>query len=151
MKRASDKPKTQDWINGELNVAIATNMWFRVQELIEDEGADIHHNNDSALRSAAFTGIAENIRWLLDRGADIDAQNGEPLFEAIRRKRTGAARLLIERGADIDIVRKRMQDDRRPDLLRKLDALAEELVPLRDKRRLEKIRERIRKKGAPHL
>ena len=65
--------------------AAAKGNGFEVQEALA-LGADIHANNDMALRWTAYNGHTGTVALLLDRGADIHANDD------------GALRLAVERG-----------------------------------------------------
>lgn len=60
------------------------------QELISliRKGADIHYNDDCALRICASYGLYENVRVLISLGANISVLNNEPLIMAISSYRS---------------------------------------------------------------
>ena len=71
-----------------------------IEELL-DEGADIHVDNDHALRSASRNGRLETVKLLLDRGANIHAGDDEALCSASENGHYKTVKLLLDRGADI--------------------------------------------------
>jgi len=64
-------------------------------------GADIHAEDDNAIRLAAQFGWRKTVALLLDRGADIHAENDYALIWAATNRHTETVRLLLNRGADI--------------------------------------------------
>ena len=66
-------------------------------------GADIHAQEDFALRWAALEGRSEVVRFLLDNGADIHSQDDGALFLAAEKGHSDIAMLLIARGADLEV------------------------------------------------
>ena len=74
-----------------------------VVALLLDRGADVHFDDDDALRWSAYKGHVKSVRLLLGRGANIHARNDE----ALRRQCRGSprnmemTRLLLDRGANI--------------------------------------------------
>ena len=62
-------------------------------------GANIHDDDDAALRLAAGSGRLEMVAFLLDNGADVHAQNDKALREARRNRNTAVVALLLERAA----------------------------------------------------
>ena len=61
-----------------LNDAIKANNLDRVEELLE-YGADVHANDDEALREACLNHYFEVARLLLKYGADVHVYDNEPL------------------------------------------------------------------------
>lgn len=72
-----------------------------IVELLLDRGADIHAANNCALRWAAKYGHTDTVKLLLDRGADIHTANDWALFAAADNGHTDTVKLLLDRGADI--------------------------------------------------
>ena len=64
-------------------------------------GADIHANNDNALRWAALYGHTETVKLLLDRWADIHAFDDAALRLASYYGNTETVKVLLDRGANI--------------------------------------------------
>lgn len=69
-----------------------------VKYAVSLEGADIHDNNNEALREAATEGNLETVKYLVSLGADVKAINGESLCNALENKHLGVAQYLIEQG-----------------------------------------------------
>ena len=66
-----------------------------------DHGANIHGQNDLALRWAAENGHTETVKLLLDRGANIHACDDAALRYAAAGGHTEMVKLLLDRGANI--------------------------------------------------
>jgi len=79
----------------------SNNGQFDIVRLFLDRGADIHADNDWALRTASRFGHLEVARLLLDRGADIHAVDDYALRWAAEAGHLEVVRLLLDRGADI--------------------------------------------------
>ena len=71
-----------------------------IKKLVK-EGADIHSNNDRALRWASSEGHFGVVKFLIEKGADIHADSDRALKWASSEGHLGIVRLLIEKGADI--------------------------------------------------
>jgi len=65
------------------------------------KGADIHANDDKALRYAALNGYLEAVKYLVDHGADIHATDDLALTNAARNGHLEVVKYLIEHGANI--------------------------------------------------
>jgi ankyrin repeat protein len=72
-----------------------------VKKLLK-EGADIHDDNDNALRWACNNGHLEVVKLLLENGADVHADNDDSLRLASKRGYLKIVKLLIQHGADIN-------------------------------------------------
>ena len=72
-----------------------------IVQLLLQAGANVNANNDSALISASANGHTEVVRLLLQAGADVHARDGEPLTRASRTTNIDIVQLLLEAGADI--------------------------------------------------
>ena len=68
-----------------------------------DNGADVHVENDKALREAVYDGNYDLVKLLLDHGADVHVRNNEPLIHAVDLSFVKIAKLLLDYGADIHI------------------------------------------------
>jgi ankyrin repeat protein len=73
-----------------------------VRYLVE-AGADIHTEEDYALRYAAKNGHLEVVRFLIENGADVHAENEFALKTAFFKGFKDIVFYLIDRGADIHI------------------------------------------------
>ena len=71
-----------------------------IKRLIK-EGADIHADNDAALKHAACNGQTETVKMLLNHGADIHADDNSALKHAACNGHTETVKMLLENGADV--------------------------------------------------
>ncbi|MBL1146098.1 MAG: ankyrin repeat domain-containing protein [Pseudomonadota bacterium] len=74
-----------------------------------DNGAEIHHDHDSALQWVCYNGHREAAEFLLDNGADPHADGGKPLKHAAEQGRYSIVLLLLERGAAFSTLSTAMQ------------------------------------------
>ncbi len=65
------------------------------------KGADVHAQNDHALRLASNNGHLEVVRYLVEKGADIHAQHDLALGWASENGHLDVVRYLMEKGADV--------------------------------------------------
>lgn len=65
-----------------------------------EHGADVHHQNDSALVSAAEEGYINIVKILLNYGANVHARNDEALIHAILNNDQPMVELLLKAGAN---------------------------------------------------
>jgi len=72
----------------------------KIQELI-NRGADVHADDDYAVRIASENGYTEVVRLLLSRGADIHAKDNLALILAAHYGRFDVVKLLLENGANV--------------------------------------------------
>ena len=70
-----------------------------ITELLLNNGADIHANNDQALICAATNGETDTVALLLKRGANIHAQNDRALRNAIFYEHVSTIKILMDNGA----------------------------------------------------
>jgi ankyrin repeat protein len=77
-------------MNGHLDVA----------RFLVENGADIHTDNDLALRWSAEYGYLDVVQFLVENGADIHADNDYALQWAARNGHLDVVRFLAENGAD---------------------------------------------------
>ena len=59
-----------------------------------NSGADIHYNNDEAVRMASHEGNSEIVQLLIDNGADVNVYEGLPLILASTNNHTETVKLL---------------------------------------------------------
>lgn len=88
-----------DFKNRNLIKAVVNGKYDIVKYLL-DNGADIHTENDKALREASAEGKIKVVRLLLERGADIHANNDQALRLAARGGHLQVVKRLLEYGAN---------------------------------------------------
>ena len=66
-------------------------------------GADIHFDDDSALRWASKHGYLKIVRLLLCHGANVHAVDEYTLQWAVENSHFGVVKLLIQHGADVRV------------------------------------------------
>lgn len=108
----------------QLVTAAATGALDMVR-LTLSSGADIHFDDDLALRSAAFTGNFETLKCLLESGANAQAAGNEALLYAAKRKEGHAVGLLLSKGASIDDMLRHHRAEVDEDALETLNAFQE--------------------------
>jgi hypothetical protein len=74
-------------------------------QILIEQSADLHIDNEKPLHMAADAGQTEMVRFLLNNNADIHATEDLALRWAVRKERFGTADLLVERGADVSKLR----------------------------------------------
>ncbi len=79
-----------------LDIAIKEDVVQLMQEIISEDNSII---NDSLVRAAAFNSL-KVIEYLLDNGADIHYQEDAALRWACRESNYESVKLLLEKGAD---------------------------------------------------
>ena len=86
-------------------VVAASDGYFDAVKFLLDNGADIHYNDDQALRRASVCGQTSIVELLLDRGANMNARKdreyGCAMYNAIHANRLEVVELLLNKGADI--------------------------------------------------
>ena len=70
-----------------------------------DMGADIHYNDNHALRAASNKGHYDIVEFLLDNGADIHVSDGEVLKLASLNGHYDVTKMLLDRGANPNTVK----------------------------------------------
>jgi len=73
-----------------------------IVKLLLEAGADVHVYDDSPLRSAAVAGHTEIVKLLLAAGADVHVYDDSPLRSAAREGHTEIVKLLLAAGADYE-------------------------------------------------
>jgi len=68
---------------------------------ILEQGANLHANNEAALRQASMYGHCDVVQLLLVHGADVHAHNDEALREASMLGHCDVVKLLLEHGAHV--------------------------------------------------
>ena len=71
----------QEQLNKQL-IHAATNGQLEIIKYLVEKGADIHFNNDYALRLASSYGKLDVIKYLVEQGADIYRNNNSTLRRA---------------------------------------------------------------------
>jgi len=103
------KPKSKEEVekaignlvpNAKLISAAENGIDWIIQKAL-DEGADIHHQEDLALKSACDNGHEKSAKILLDNGADIHTNKDSVLLYASWKNNYNIIKLLLEYGADI--------------------------------------------------
>jgi ankyrin repeat protein len=74
-----------------------------ILQFLLNRGADIHLDNDYALRYYSRFGALETVRLLLDHGADIHAYSDYSLRHSVQEGHYHTVMLLLNRGANIHI------------------------------------------------
>lgn len=92
---------TKDMLSQLLADSIDNDLPFIYCQLYIDLGADIHEQEDWALRNAARYGRLDLVKYLVERGAEINVHFGEPLFLAAGNGYLDVVKYLIENKADI--------------------------------------------------
>jgi len=87
-------------INKQFIKAIQNNQIDKVKNLL-DQGADIHDDNDWALRESAFYGYLEIVKFLLTQGANIHADDDYALREAATNGHLETVKYLLTQGSNI--------------------------------------------------
>ncbi len=68
-------------------------------ERLLSSGADVHADNDGALRIAALRGHTGVVKALLQAGADVHADNDDAIVRAVLMMHTATALVLLDAGA----------------------------------------------------
>lgn len=100
---------------GDINLALMSAIAGRDVETVVtllNKGADVHYNDDFALRGAVYLGYIEIAGLLLKNGANVHAANEEPLFTAIRARDDAMMDMLLAHDASMDAVLKSQKVDR---------------------------------------
>ena len=87
-------------IVGEALIGAGIGGHIDIVKLLLKYGADIHTNNDEAVRWASKTGQYDVVRLLLEKGADIHAQEDGALIWAYDGDHSDVVKLLLANGAD---------------------------------------------------
>jgi ankyrin repeat protein len=75
---------------------------LEIVRLLLENGADVHVENDDALRLASQEGHLEMVRLLLEKGVNVNAKYGHALRAASAAGHLEIVKLLIENGAKVN-------------------------------------------------
>ena len=81
---------------------------IEVVKLLLEAGANVHTEDDEALRLASERGHYAIVKLLLEAGANVHADNDEALRKSFIKKNTNVVKLLLDYGAD----KSKMIDDK---------------------------------------
>ena len=94
-------PNAEKWLfNDALWRASNSNQLEMAKKFIE-RGADVHDQDEAALRTASTYGKTEIVKYLVELGADVRASNSEALIGASENGYLETVNFLIEKGADV--------------------------------------------------
>ena len=79
----------------------AEDGYTKAVQVLLDAGADVHSVGDFALRWAAEGGHTETVHLLLETGADVHARKDEALRLAASNGHTKVVQMLLDAGADV--------------------------------------------------
>ena len=77
------------------------NGHIEVVKFLVENGADIHANNDFSLRCSSFRGHIEVVKFLIEKGADIHADDDFAIKYSSGNGYIDVVKFLIQKGADI--------------------------------------------------
>jgi hypothetical protein len=76
---------------------------YELVKLLLENNANVHSDNDYALRCASYEGHDKVVKLLLENGADIHAKNDLSLKWASGCGHNKVVKLLLENGADVHV------------------------------------------------
>lgn len=85
----------------QLVTGAATGMINIVNEAL-DAGANVHFEDDLALRTASLMGNAPIVKLLVEKGANVNASSAEALLYAAKSQDNDLVAFLLSKGASID-------------------------------------------------
>lgn len=94
---ADDNPE----LGYQLVTGAATGMIGIVTQALE-AGADVHYEDDLALRTASLMGNAPVVKLLVEKGANVNAASAEALLYAAKSQDNDLVAYLLSKGASID-------------------------------------------------
>jgi len=97
-------------INSLLEDSIQANNMIGVKVALKN-GADIHTNDDYAVRYVCYNNSLELVKYLVENGANIHANNNQPIRLASERNYINIVEYLIEKGVNITNVIKETPND----------------------------------------
>jgi ankyrin repeat protein len=86
-----------------LQVATLYNQTHLVKHLCEKYNCNLHVDNESALRSAAFNGFSSLVEYFINKGANVHAFNNASLASAVHQGHSSVVELLLKSGASARI------------------------------------------------
>lgn len=72
-----------------------------VMKYLIKHGADVHADNDYAIRYSAINGYLEVVKYLIEHGADVHADNDFALRCSVEMGNLEVVKYLLEQGADV--------------------------------------------------
>ena len=100
-----DNPgKPVKWKSHRVILGKRERITLKVIKRLVKEGADIHADDESALRRAAYNGHLAVVKYLVSEGADIHAVNDYALQWAAYYGHLDVVKYLVSEGADIHAV-----------------------------------------------
>jgi ankyrin repeat protein len=78
---------------------------LNVVQLLLDHGADIHAQNDAALRWSVSNGHLDVVHLLLDHGADIHALNDDALCWSAQGGYLNIVKLFLKQKANKEVIK----------------------------------------------
>lgn len=92
----------EQWVVDEALYSAAFSGQLEVAKYLIENGADVHHDHDSALIDASSgSDNLQMVKFLLANGADVHAMNDEPLHLAAMYGLLDIVQLLLENGANV--------------------------------------------------
>ena len=79
----------------------AANGNFEIVKLLLENGADVHAMSDYPLRWASENGHSEIVKLLLEKGANVHAVNNTPICFAVLHEHLRIVKMLLDKGADM--------------------------------------------------
>lgn len=82
-------------------VDLIEDEYLKIMRVLLENGADVHTNDDEALRANIHTLSPKIVRVLLEYGANVHANNDEALRSSCANKRLENVKILLEHGANV--------------------------------------------------
>ena len=90
-------------INKQVLETIECGYLEELKYLVEKMGANIHIDDDRALRSATVCGHLHIVKYLIEKGANINVMDNLPLRLATYTGNFKMVKYLVEKGADVSV------------------------------------------------
>jgi hypothetical protein len=95
-------PQGDKWRANKIILGTKYDLWsLETIKMLAEKGANIHTQNDFALRWASLKGHVEIVKYLVENGADIQVDNYKALIWASHNRNLEVVKYLVESGADI--------------------------------------------------